>query len=59
MTTPDIAGTINGFFDGGLPVRLSAFDGSEAGDLGSPYGLACVGHDALDRLAAAHRFDER
>jgi glycine cleavage system aminomethyltransferase T len=26
-------------------------------DVGAPYGLACVGHDALDRLAAAHRFD--
>lgn len=26
---------------------------------GAPYDLACVGHDALDRLAAAHRFDER
>ena len=24
---------------------------------GPPYDLACVGHDALDRLAAAHRFD--
>ena len=26
-------------------------------EAGSPYDLACVGHDALDRLAAAHRFD--
>ncbi|WP_028065405.1 hypothetical protein [Solirubrobacter soli] len=26
-------------------------------EVGAPYGLACVGHDALDRLAAAHRFD--
>ena len=26
-------------------------------EAGAPYGLACVGHDALDRLAAAHRFD--
>jgi glycine cleavage system aminomethyltransferase T len=25
-------------------------------EAGAPYGLACVGHDALDRLAAAHRF---
>ena len=25
---------------------------------GSPYDLTCVGHDALDRLAAAHRFDQ-
>jgi glycine cleavage system aminomethyltransferase T len=28
-------------------------------DVGAPYGLACVGHDALDRLAAAHRFGDR
>ena len=27
-------------------------------DAGAPYDLACVGHDALDRLAAAHRFDQ-
>jgi glycine cleavage system aminomethyltransferase T len=27
-------------------------------DAGAPYGLACVGHDALDRLAVAHRFDQ-
>ena len=26
-------------------------------EAGAPYDLACVGHDALDRLAAAHRFD--
>ena len=25
-------------------------------EAGAPYDLACVGHDALDRLAAAHRF---
>lgn len=24
-------------------------------DVGAPYGLACVGHDALDRLSASHR----
>jgi len=24
-------------------------------EAGAPYGLACVGHDALDRLAASHR----
>lgn len=28
-------------------------------EAGAPYDLACVGHDALDRLAAAHRFDRR
>jgi glycine cleavage system aminomethyltransferase T len=27
-------------------------------DAGAEYDLACVGHDALDRLAAAHRFDQ-
>ena len=26
-------------------------------EAGAPFGLACVGHDALDRLAAAHRFE--
>jgi glycine cleavage system aminomethyltransferase T len=26
-------------------------------EAGTPYDLACVGHDALDRLAAAHRLD--
>jgi glycine cleavage system aminomethyltransferase T len=24
-------------------------------EAGAPYDLACVGHDALDRLAASHR----
>ena len=28
-------------------------------EAGAPYDLACVGHDALDRLAASHRFDSR
>ena len=28
-------------------------------EVGAPYDLACVGHDALDRLSAAHRFGER
>jgi glycine cleavage system aminomethyltransferase T len=27
-------------------------------EAGAGYDLACVGHDALDRLAAAHRFDQ-
>jgi glycine cleavage system aminomethyltransferase T len=27
-------------------------------ETGAPYDLACVGHDALDRLAAAHHFDQ-
>lgn len=27
-------------------------------EAGAPFDLSCVGHDALDRLAAAHRFDQ-
>jgi glycine cleavage system aminomethyltransferase T len=42
-------------------ILLSAERGPELWEslleAGAPYGLACVGHDALDRLAAAHRFD--
>ena len=42
-------------------VILPADHGPELWDFlleaGAPYDLACVGHDALDRLAASHRFD--
>ena len=40
-------------------VLLPAAHGPELWDnlleIGEPYGLACVGHDALDRLSASHR----
>jgi len=40
-------------------VLLPAAHGPELWDFlmeaGAPYGLACVGHDALDRLSASHR----
>ena len=32
MSKRGIAEIINGFFDGGLPIRLSAYDGSVAGE---------------------------
>ena len=34
-----IAEVLDRFFDGGLPVRLTAYDGSEAGDTDSAYGI--------------------
>ena len=37
-----IAPTVDSFFDGGLPVTISAYDGSVAGDQSSPYGLRLV-----------------
>ncbi|MDH2415516.1 class I SAM-dependent methyltransferase [Nocardioides sp. CER19] len=51
--THNIAGTINGFFDGGLPIRLTAFDGSESGDLGSPYGLEVLNQRGLQYILTA------
>ncbi len=53
MTQENIAATINGFFDGGLPLRLSAFDGSEAGDLDSPYGLEVLNERGLRYILTA------
>lgn len=51
--TQNIARTIDGFFDGGLPIRLTAFDGSEAGDLGSPYGLEVLNRRGLQYILTA------
>ena len=53
MTPQNIAGTINTFFEGGLPVRLTAFDGSEAGDLDSPYGLEVLNQRGLQYILTA------
>lgn len=49
----DIAGTINGFFDGGLPIRLSAYDGSVAGDTSSPYGFKILNQRGLQYILTA------
>jgi cyclopropane-fatty-acyl-phospholipid synthase len=51
--TDNIAGTINGFFEGGLPLRLTAFDGSAAGDLSSPYGLEVLNQRGLQYILTA------
>ncbi|MFT4263803.1 MAG: class I SAM-dependent methyltransferase [Nocardioides sp.] len=48
-----ISSTINGFFSGGLPVRLSAYDGSVAGDLDSPYGLRILNQRGLQYILTA------
>ena len=53
MTDQNIAGTIDGFFDGGLPIRLSAFDGSVAGDQDSPYGLEVLNQRGLQYILTA------
>ncbi|SFB70171.1 cyclopropane-fatty-acyl-phospholipid synthase [Nocardioides terrae] len=53
MTTPDIAGTINGLFEGGLPIRLTAFDGSQAGAADSPYGIEVLNKRGLQYILTA------
>ena len=50
---PGIAQTINGLFEGGLPIRLQAYDGSVAGDLDSPYGLELLNQRGLAYLMTA------
>jgi cyclopropane-fatty-acyl-phospholipid synthase len=49
----DIAGTINSFFDGGLPIRISAYDGSASGDTSSPYGFKIVNQRGLQYILTA------
>ncbi|WP_300677120.1 class I SAM-dependent methyltransferase [Nocardioides sp.] len=51
MTT--IANTINGFFDGGLPIKINAYDGSESGDTSSPYGLRILNQRGLQYILTA------
>jgi cyclopropane-fatty-acyl-phospholipid synthase len=53
MSSRGIADVINGFFDGGLPVRLSAYDGSVAGDTTSPYGLRILNRRGLSYILTA------
>ena len=48
-----IADIINGFFDGGLPIRLSAYDGSVAGDTTSDYGMRILNKRGLSYILTA------
>ncbi len=48
-----IAGTINSLFDGGLPLRLTAYDGSLAGDPDSAYGLKLLNQRGLQYILTA------
>jgi cyclopropane-fatty-acyl-phospholipid synthase len=48
-----IAPTVDSFFDGGLPVTISAYDGSVAGDQSSPYGLRLVNQRGLAYILTA------
>ena len=49
----DIAGTIDSFFEGGLPIRLTAYDGSVAGDQSSPYALELLNQRGLQFILTA------
>ena len=48
-----IAGTIEGFFSGGLPVRLTAYDGSSAGPADAELGLELVNQRGLAYILTA------
>jgi cyclopropane-fatty-acyl-phospholipid synthase len=48
-----IAEVLDGFFNGGLPVRLTAYDGSEAGDTSCPYTLEVASPRGLAYLLTA------
>jgi cyclopropane-fatty-acyl-phospholipid synthase len=48
-----IAPTINSLFDGGLPIRLQAYDGSVSGDSGSEFGLELLNPRGLAYLMTA------
>lgn len=49
----DIAGIINGFFDGGMPIGITAYDGSASGDTSSPYGLRILNQRGLQYIVTA------
>lgn len=53
MSKRGIAEIINGFFDGGLPIKLSVYDGSVAGDTTSPYGMRIVNKRGLAYILTA------
>lgn len=48
-----IAETINELFDGGLPIKLTAYDGSVAGDKDSPFGMEILNPRGLAFLLTA------
>ncbi|OIJ25452.1 class I SAM-dependent methyltransferase [Nocardioides luteus] len=48
-----IAATINELFDGGLPIKLTAYDGSVAGDQDSDYGMEILNPRGLAFLLTA------
>ncbi|MGY0540391.1 class I SAM-dependent methyltransferase [Nocardioides sp. YJ-D4] len=48
-----IAETINELFDGGLPIKLTAYDGSVAGDKDSPFGMEILNPRGLAYLLTA------
>ncbi|MDO7867174.1 SAM-dependent methyltransferase [Nocardioides jiangxiensis] len=48
-----IAEVLDGFFDGGLPIRLTAYDGSEAGDTACPYTMEVATPRGLAYLLTA------
>ena len=48
-----IAPTINSLFDGGLPIELSAYDGSVSGDRGSEFGLELLNQRGLAYIMTA------
>ncbi|MEU0313430.1 class I SAM-dependent methyltransferase [Nocardioides sp. NPDC006273] len=48
-----IAETINELFDGGLPIKLTAYDGSVAGDRDSPFGMEILNPRGLAFLLTA------
>ncbi|HSX67456.1 cyclopropane-fatty-acyl-phospholipid synthase family protein [Nocardioides sp.] len=48
-----IAEVLDAFFDGALPVRIAAYDGSEAGDTGCPYTLDITSPRGLAYLLTA------
>ncbi|MFT4084678.1 MAG: class I SAM-dependent methyltransferase [Nocardioides sp.] len=52
-TTRGIAQSINSLFPGGVPVRLSAYDGSVSGDAESPYGIRLLTPQGLSYLLTA------
>jgi cyclopropane-fatty-acyl-phospholipid synthase len=48
-----IAETINELFDGGLPIKLTAYDGSVSGDRDSPFGMEILNPRGLAFLLTA------
>ena len=53
MSKRGIAEIINGFFEDGLPIKLSAYDGSVAGDTTSPYGMRILNKRGLAYILTA------